>query len=392
MPLANRDFCGALSGLSAIGVVEHAASLRFLSADTTVLAVGSRRLLNIYEVVDQDTAGAALRHVCHYTLFGVIQSLAVVRNAKGADHLLLTFDKGKACIVAYDSSLGPHRLRTVSLFNFEENALGSDIRAERFGKKTAGFGCDSIGLVDPLGRCAAVMLYGSHIGVVPLEENDEIKEMVDMEEGMETEVEVEAEAQAEADGADDLAYEMQQGCFLVSLEELGVNVGGAVRHAVFLEGRQGSPVLAVLHNTAMRTTSGRMVTARYTCAVSYVALDLKNRAASTMLFQIDGLPHDAHSMMPTADGALVVVTGNAVLHLSTSPAQWEALYANSFAVVSVDSQRIMRRTTARMAVRFDAARCAWLDCNRLLFSLRYGQIGLLDLHSMDFKLYGLTGE
>ena len=41
--------------------------------------------------------------------------------------------------------------------------------------------------------------------------------------------------------------------------------------------------------------------------------------------------------------------------------------------------------------RFDGAKWAWLDSNRLLFSLRYGQVGLLDLHSMDFKLYGLTG-
>ena len=340
MPLESRDFYGALSGLSAIGVVEHAVALNFIDADTTVLAVGSRRVLDIYQVIDQDTSGAALRHLCRYPLFGVIQSLTAIPQPQGStDHLLLTFDKGKACVVAYDILQGPHRLRTLQLFNFEQDALGSDIRAEAFADNVAGFGCSSVGLVDPLARCAAVMLYGSHIGIIPLSRPDELEE-------------VEVERKAEVAPVDaDIGYEMRPGCFLLSLEELGVDVGGCVRHVVFLEERHGSPVLAILHNTAVRTSAGRLVVARYTCAVSCVAVDVRNKSGSSPLFQVDGLPHDAHALAPTADGGFVVVSANAVIHLSTSPAQWEALYANTFAVVTVDNQRIKRRTTARMAVR-----------------------------------------
>lgn len=100
-----------------------------------------------------------LQLVCQYDLFGVITSLLVISAERatrggldrlieeknddcidaeegsrlvGLDRLLLCFDFGKASLVGYDPSLGPHHLRTFKLFNFEELALGSNVRVSSF--------------------------------------------------------------------------------------------------------------------------------------------------------------------------------------------------------------------------------------------------------------------
>ena len=45
---------------------------------------------------------------------------------------MVAFDAGKCSIVSYDKKLGPFQLKTNKIFNFEEQALGSNLRANPF--------------------------------------------------------------------------------------------------------------------------------------------------------------------------------------------------------------------------------------------------------------------
>ena len=87
----------------------------------------------------------------------------------GLDMLLLVFDLGKASLVAYDPSC-PAVLRTVAIFNFEESAEFTELKAHRAGviRSAAMQSFNPISAVDPQFRCFAMLVYGAYLAVVPL--------------------------------------------------------------------------------------------------------------------------------------------------------------------------------------------------------------------------------
>ncbi|XP_053916543.1 cleavage and polyadenylation specificity factor subunit 1-like [Cuculus canorus] len=110
---------------------------------------------------DRNTEGKGHREklelLASFSLFGNVMSLASVQLAGAKrDALLLSFKDAKLSVVEYDP--GTHDLKTLSLHYFEEPELRD------------GFVQNvhvPVVRVDPDGRCAAMLIYGTRLVVLP---------------------------------------------------------------------------------------------------------------------------------------------------------------------------------------------------------------------------------
>jgi hypothetical protein len=199
----------ALRQVCAPTAVEHSVSARFTTPHCNELIVVRRQVLQVFRVLDDQSGTSSfnesftrsrsvgstssgndsdacleLRFECQ--LSGNIESISVIQfqhspasaqqqgsrdyrlPAPGTDALLLTFEEGKASLVAFDPSVGPQRaLATLNVFDFEEGS-GGVLEASRGGlRHYAGYGAKATALVDPASQCAVMLLYGSQLVVIP---------------------------------------------------------------------------------------------------------------------------------------------------------------------------------------------------------------------------------
>ena len=167
-----------------------AAWARVLSDDITSLVVATGGSLTVYRLnaasverrMDSegrlgDAAPAAqLRAVLSASVPGIVRSMhtlalrgpAVVAcggsGVRRVDSLLLTFDEGKLCIVAFDPLTAA--LQTLAMVNFEHDAVGpgaSRARALKRATVQAGIAGSGRARVDPLGRAAALLVYDDQV-------------------------------------------------------------------------------------------------------------------------------------------------------------------------------------------------------------------------------------
>ncbi|KAL6526938.1 hypothetical protein OROGR_016028 [Orobanche gracilis] len=102
-------------------------------------------------------AGASLELVCHYRLHSNVESLGVLSSGgvdgrRRRDSIILTFRDAKISVLEFDDSI--HGLRTSSMHCFE----GPNWLHLKRGREC--FARGPLVKVDPLGRCAAVLVYG----------------------------------------------------------------------------------------------------------------------------------------------------------------------------------------------------------------------------------------
>ena len=166
--------------LHPVTTIEHCVCCHFVDANQKNLVVAGTNLLQVYrlssdaEVVDQRDSVAAksqdktqdtvrsrrirLEFVCSFQLYGNILSVASVRLAGAAlDSLLISFSDAKLSVVEFDAST--HDLKTSSLHHFEDDDL-------KDGHCQHSASVASIH-VDPDERCAAIIIYGRHLVVLP---------------------------------------------------------------------------------------------------------------------------------------------------------------------------------------------------------------------------------
>lgn len=101
-----------------------------------------------------------------FTLFGNIMSMKYVK-LPGAlrDSLLLSFSEAKLSVVEYDP--GTHDLQTTSLHFFEEPSMKGGFFTNY---------CIPEVRVDPDGRCAAMLVYGTHMVILPFRRDVMVEE------------------------------------------------------------------------------------------------------------------------------------------------------------------------------------------------------------------------
>jgi len=375
----------ALRELTPPGTVENCVCSSFTKG-VKQLVITRQRVLDVF---DLDEVNGCLIAEASYTLFGVAESIHVVKryDPNSLDFLLISFGKGRVSLVSYDETLGPNVLRNVALYNFEAEALGSNLRMESTGQAHInGYGGNAVIVGDP--RCASIMLGCNQIGVIPLnkltEEVDEDEENVvaDAEE-MKSRL---AKAVRRLALPSNDVWEMTAGCFLIDLCKLGVPQG-SVLHSAFLKNQSGLPVLAILHNGLVRASAGRLVVTRWTCQLTAITI---SKHDVTVVWKVNKLPHDSFAVIPNDQGDVVVLSQNSV-HLIAGGVIKRSLEVNGFSRVTADINRLTD-AKSNIEMSLDSARWGWIDSYRLLLSLRFGQLAMLDVSEFKLTLHGLSNQ
>ncbi|KAH9260920.1 hypothetical protein BASA81_000616 [Batrachochytrium salamandrivorans] len=300
---------------------------------------------------------------------------------RGLDCLVLAFDEAKISLVCFDPTK-PRVLKTCALFNFEDSARGSELRATKVGLlpcPPSQFGSRAFALVDPQYRCIAMVVYSSFVAVIPIrqilleEEDDAKQELIRVlagsdDEGSSSEEEDDDDGDEEQDRAEGMDEEQQ-----LALQRLRTNrpvsFGGRVlkkssalkrecgndhpmfgtphllplsafevgQHtaisACFAE-NSFTPTLLVLYTDPIRTWAPRVHVYANTCNVCAISLCAENPLAATKAWQATNLPHDALNLIPVKSGGALVVCTNALVYINSVPRERVTMAVNAFANVS----------------------------------------------------------
>ncbi|CAG9466891.1 unnamed protein product [Pedinophyceae sp. YPF-701] len=247
---------------------------------------------------DSDSAGAALEFIGSWPLSGKVESMAALPASRPGfrEALLLCFADAKLSVLEW--SVAQSNLRTTSLHRFDGNIALKQARAAfPHGVRVR---------CDPLGRCAAVIMFDSQLALVPAfgKEGDDEDLVLGLAGG----------AQVDAKGAGaragDRGAVMCDRSYVLDLGRLGVT---NVRDVAFLH-KYSEPTLLVLYEEHA-TAPALLPRSRDTCCVVAVSIDT-GRRSHPRLWSQKGLPSDAQYLMATPSGGALVVCQSMALFVS----------------------------------------------------------------------------
>ncbi|KAF8371693.1 cpsf-1 [Pristionchus pacificus] len=248
-----------------------------------LLTVGRKYLrffrTNPYALVVQENDGSEefaqkTRLECMFSvrLLSAVQDLAVAKVAMFpfADVLLLAFDDAKLSVVGISPT--ERTLQTLSLHSFEDDTL-----KEGYARNYI----PPIVRTDPSSRCAAMLIYGRHIAVLPFQ-----------------------------DGSNHITS------YTVKLTTIDPRLENVI-DMTFLEG-YFEPTLLFLYEP-LQTTAGRASIRSDTYCIMGVSINGRERQQA-VVWQMSGLPMDCFRMhsIPSPLGGALVVGANQVIYLNQS--------------------------------------------------------------------------
>ncbi|XP_022802134.1 cleavage and polyadenylation specificity factor subunit 1-like [Stylophora pistillata] len=304
--------------------IEHCEYCQFFSSAENNLVVAGTSQLRIYKFYTQDehtatgtapsdktvdgaTKRRKLELVSQYSLFGNIECLKAVRLAGNSrDSLLLSFKDAKFAVVDYDP--GTHDLKTRSLHYFEDDKITKSCNQEYFRPPMV--------CVDPDRRCAVMLIYGTHIVVLPFRQ-----------EGVLEEHEQEGTFTASGDRSPLLPS------YTINLKDIHEKLCNII-DIQFLHGYY-EPTLLILYEP-LQTWPGRLAMRHDTCALVAVSLNLSQRTYP-VVWSLNNLPFDCSQVLavPKPIGGVLVCATNSLLYLNQSVPPY-GVSLNSIAEHSTD--------------------------------------------------------
>eukprot|EP00897_Mesotaenium_endlicherianum_P010246 jgi/Mesen1/924/ME000117S00085 len=301
-------------------------------------------------------SAAWLDLVCEYRLHGVVESMAVLthprKEGRGRDSLLLTFREAKACVLHFDDASQSLLLSSMHFMEGEE--------WQRLKKGRTRYASAPIACTDPVGRCAAVLLFDCYLVLFKAAEPGYGIMGEDNEGG----------------GGGGGAAKLEGGSYAVDVQAaLGVRGGVVVKDSAFLHGYT-EPVLALLHQEGEPTWAGRAALRRFTMRVTALSLNLSLRQ-HPVLWSTSELPYDAYriSAVPAPIGGVLVLAAHS-LHYCSQAAAPCGLALNEYAVTPEGSPPLPR---SKVDVDMDAAHIMWVAPSMALLASKTGHLFLLSL-------------
>ncbi|KAL7147541.1 hypothetical protein ABFS83_06G114300 [Erythranthe nasuta] len=292
-------------------------------------------------------SGASLELVCHYRLHGNVESLGVLPNGGGRrrDSIILTFRDAKISVLEFEDSI--HGLRTSSMHCFE----GPDWLHLKRGREC--FPRGPLVKVDPLGRCAAVLIYG--LQMIVLKAAEASSGLV-------------GEENTSTSGP--IGASRIESSYIIGLRDLDMK---HVKDIIFLHGYI-EPVVVILHEQEL-TWAGRVSWKNNTCMISALSISTTLKQ-HPLIWSATNLPHDAYKLLavPSPIGGVLVIGANTIHYHSQSSSCLLAL--NNFAVPVDVSQEMPR---SGFTTELDAANATWLTNDVAVFSSKSGELLLLTL-------------
>ncbi|KAH9502918.1 Cleavage and polyadenylation specificity factor subunit 1 [Bulinus truncatus] len=339
--------------------IEHSVYAHFFTWEEKNLIVAGVNQLHVYRlnsepelvrpdgqiIADDNTTEKKTRLEClaSYSLFGNIQSLAAVKLAGASrDVLLLSFLDAKLSVVEYDPST--HDLKTCSLHQFEEPELkggySSNIHLP-------------IVRTDPDGRCAGMLIYGTHLVVLPFRK-DVLLDDLDSHSGM-------------------VGKSPILSSYTIDLRKMDEKIFNIVDFQ-FLHG-YFEPTVFILYEP-LATWSGRTAVRTDTCCIVAISLNIQQKVHPIIWSQAS-LPFDCFSIaaIPKPIGGVLIFAVNSLLYLNQSVPP----FGVSLNSIAESSSAFPLKPHENVQFTLDCARYAFISSDRLVVSLKGGELYVLTL-------------
>ncbi|KAK6623006.1 hypothetical protein RUM43_008858 [Polyplax serrata] len=263
--------------------VEHAISCHFYNRSETSLVVAGKNIVRVFQLIpdidpskkdaysERRPPKMKLECLSSFTLFANVMSMQAVSLAGSSrDALLLSFREAKLCVVEYDPD--SHDLRTLSLHYFEED--------EMKGGWTNHYDIPLV-RVDPEGRCAAMLVYGRKLVILPFRRESKLDDpdiaLLDPHSS--------SVATAKAPVLSS---------YTITLREIDEKLENVI-DIQFLHGYY-EPTLLILYEP-LKTFAGRIAVRSDTCAMIAVSLNIQQKVHPA-IWSVGGLPFNCTQAVP----------------------------------------------------------------------------------------------
>jgi cleavage and polyadenylation specificity factor subunit 1 len=344
--------------------VEHSIYASFFHVGEKNLVVAGSNLLKVYRLVPENVqkreSHPKLKLECmgEWSLMGWIQSIASVRLiGANRDSILLTFKDAKLSLVEYCPE--SHDLITLSLHHFEDIAVKEGfIQNEEI----------PLVRVDPENRCAAMLVYGKKIIVLPFKRD--ISTLA--EEAITSEGDISLEGLRIGSASSKILPS-----YTIDLSQVILNtIMGNIIDIQFLYG-YNQPTLLILYEPTP-TYTGRVAVKRDTCRLDVISIDVKERL-SALIWSRELLPFDCVKAIPVPVpiGGILVFAVNSMFYLNQGiPIYGVSLNAMGDKGITTD---ILIRPLEGVKLSLDCAVAEFLSSDQLVISLKGGELYVLTL-------------
>ncbi|CEL62153.1 Protein CFT1 OS=Cryptococcus neoformans var, neoformans serotype D (strain B-3501A) GN=CFT1 PE=3 SV=1 [Rhizoctonia solani AG-1 IB] len=232
-----------------------------------------------------------LHLIREHRIYGIVTGLDQVQTMAttedGLDRLLISFKDAKIALMEWSDAV--YDLVTVSIHTYERSAQVNTNTNPHF---------RSLLRVDPLYRCAALLLPLGGLALLPFYQTQAELDILDQEQNV-------------TSFAKEAPYSPS---FVL---DLPADVDTRIKQIVdigFLPGFN-TPTLAVLYRSEF-TSTGRLHEARDTVSLLTITLDLLTRTYP-VISHTPSLPHDSQSLSPcpSSIGGVLITTPNGILHV-----------------------------------------------------------------------------
>uniref|UniRef100_A0A8C3UBU7 Cleavage and polyadenylation specificity factor subunit 1 n=1 Tax=Catharus ustulatus TaxID=91951 RepID=A0A8C3UBU7_CATUS len=326
--------------------LEFSLFCHFFSSSERNLVVAGTSQLFVYRLNHEPESSRQkekLELLASFSFFGNVMSMASVTLAGAKrDALLLSFKDAKLSVVEYDP--GTHDLKTLSLHYFEEPELRDGFVQNVHTPRVR---------VDPDGRCAVMLIYGTRLVVLPFRRDS----LADEHEG--------------------LVGEGQKSSFLpsyiIDVRELDEKLLNII-DMQFLHGYY-EPTLLILFEPN-QTWPGRVAVRQDTCSIVAISLNILQRV-HPVIWSLSSLPFDCTQALPVPKpiGGVVIFAVNSLLYLNQSVPPYGVALNSLTCGTTVFPLRIQEGV--RMTL--DCAQATFISYDKMVISLKGGEIYVLTL-------------
>ncbi|XP_071082054.1 cleavage and polyadenylation specificity factor subunit 1-like [Haliotis cracherodii] len=338
--------------------IEHCVYCNFFNSWEKNLVIAGVNQLHVYRLNSElemsetpeeemlaDSRRTRLENLATFTLFGNVMSMQTVKLAGSQrDALLLSFSDAKLSVLEYDP--GTHDLKTSSLHQFEEQEL-----KEGFYKPHT----IPMVRVDPDGRCAVMLVYGTHLVVLPFKKDAVLEEIDPLM------------------GGSFSSKSPILSSYIIDLRKLDEKITN-VHDIQFLHG-YFEPTVFILYEPLM-TWTGRTAVRADTCSIVAISLNIQQKV-HPIIWSLSSLPFDCFMAIavPRPIGGVIVFAVNSLLYLNQSVPP----YGVSLNSMAEASSAFPLRIQDGVKLTLDCARASLISHDRLVLSLKGGELYVLTL-------------